>query len=139
MANVSHWESRMIAEFVRKDKRERYLALLKGGKRRQKVLERLNHRLDYDLDLATELTAAERTHGGLLHLLQGLHVAPTCHLMADGSDLDGKELRIERGVEALLDNHWGGLLICPPKPITIYKEEGAGDMLLLRPRADLVV
>jgi hypothetical protein len=30
-----------------------------------------------------------------------------------------------------LNNHFGALMICPPKPIALYKEEDPSDLILL--------
>ena len=65
-------------------------------------------------------------------LLRSLHVEETCHLMANGNEHDGHELRLEWGVDALLDEHFGAVLICPPKPVAVYKSEEPGQPVLLR-------
>jgi hypothetical protein len=64
-------------------------------------------------------------------LLRHRYVNGTCYLIADGNHLDGSELRLEVGVEELIGNHWGAILICPPKPIALYKPEDIGEWLLL--------
>jgi hypothetical protein len=131
MAEAALWEQRYIERFVHKSKRERYLHLLKGPKHRKKLLDRLNHAFEYDPRNATSLGGAERTSAGLTALLRRLYVADTCYLVADGNPNDGKELRLEAGVEVLLGNHWGAILICPPKPIGVYKAEDIGELVLL--------
>ena len=131
MADVSPWERHLIDRFVLRSKRERYLELLKGPKHRQKILERLNHAFDYDPAYATLLDAACKTEQGLRDLLRRRHVADTCWLMADGNAHDGHELRLEHGITELLRNHWGAVLLCPPKPIAVYKTEDPADVFLL--------
>jgi hypothetical protein len=120
---------------VIKSKRDRYLQFLKGPKHRSKVLERLNHAFDYDPACATILSTAERSQEGLLGLLRRHYVADTCYLMADGNNHDGHSVRLEVGVEKLVGNHWGAILICPPKPIAVYKAEDVGEWVLLEQKA----
>lgn len=131
MAEIAFWEQQMVEKFVVKAKRERYLLFLTGPKRRHQILDRLNYAFDYDPGCATKLMAGQRTKDGLLELLRSRYVDEICRLMADGNNYDGWDLRLEVGVSLLLDNQWGALLICPPKPIAVYKSEDIGDVLLL--------
>lgn len=135
MADVAFWERKFVELYVVGDKRERYLSFLKGRKHRKKVLERLNHNLDFNQAVATEIPGAERTAGALAELLRRNHVNSTCYLMADGCQADGRELRVELALAEFLSNFWGSVLICPPKPIALYKEEDIGSMYLLGGRA----
>ena len=48
MAEVSSWESKFVRRLINREKRDRYLFLLKGTKNRRKLTDRLNHALDYD-------------------------------------------------------------------------------------------
>jgi len=117
--------------FAIKERQERYLALLKGRKHRAKLLDGLNHDFAYDPSKATRLPAMFREIEPLTSFLAAQYVSPTCYLMADSNDLDGKELRIDVAVTELLNNHFGALMICPPKPIALYKEEDPSDLILL--------
>lgn len=138
MAELSFWEQRFVEEYIVASKRARYLTFLKGPKHRQKILERLNHSLDYDESKATRLDAQRRDEDSLIALLRSHHVAETCYLMADQNQYDGQELRLENAIRELLQNFWGALIICPPQgqvvlgtPIAVYKEEDVGDLVLL--------
>src|SRR5262245_47354715 len=126
MADVSYWERRFVEEYIASAKQDRYLFFLKGRKHRAKLLERMNHTLDFDRSKAAEIATSDRNRECLLRLLSHNHVHATCYFMADGNESDGRELRIERAVDEMLANHWGAVLICPPKPIALYKEEDVG-------------
>lgn len=131
MAEVGYWESEFIRRFIVADKQERYLSFLKGRKHRAKFLDELNHNLAYDKTKARILEEKYKEPENLLSLLASMYVDATCHLVADSSNLDGTKLRIELAVPELLNNHFGALMICPPKPVVIYKEEDIGDLILL--------
>jgi hypothetical protein len=133
MAEVAPWEKQFVHEYIVPEKRDRYLTKLKGPKHRQEILNRLNHLLDYRPETATLLSPQQRTTTGVLDLLRQHYVADTCHIMADGNPHDGRELRIELAVEELLGNAFGFIMICPPVPIAVYKQEDIGEMFLLRP------
>ena len=128
MADVDFWERRFVEAYVERSTRGRYLEMLKGPKRRQKVLDRLNHNPGFDFSKARDLGSIDAD--GLTALLGSLRVEPTGFLMADGSELDGRELRIELAVQELVGTHWGAVLICPPKPIAVYREEAPGSFYL---------
>lgn len=128
MADIAYWENRFVDAFVERSVRDRYLAMLKGHKRRQKILDRLNHNPGFDFAKARRLSFLEVE--GLFDLLASLHVYPTGYFMADGSDLDGRELRLELAVQELKRTSWGAVLICPPKPVAIYREESPGAFYL---------
>ncbi len=132
MADVSHWERAFVNSYVVASKRDRYLSFLNGPKHRQKILDRLNHSLDYVQRFATTLESRFKTADALMQLLAGRGVDPNwCSIMADGNPSDGTSMRLDRAVPELLDNHWGAVIICPPKPIAVYKSEDIGDLILL--------
>jgi hypothetical protein len=107
MAEVAFWEQQLVDKFVIKAKRERYLRFLKGPKHRKKILQRLNHAFDYDPKCAIAISSADRNKQGLLMLLRDRYVKDTRYLIADGNHFDGRELRLEVGIDELIGNHWG--------------------------------
>ena len=131
MAGVDYWEAQFIQRFIVADKQERYLSLLKGRKRRAKFLDELNHNLAYDKTKARILEEKYKEPENLLSLLASMQLGATCYLVADSNSVDRKELTIELAVPELLNNHFGALMICPPKPVVLYKEEDIGDLIPL--------
>ncbi|MEM7146915.1 MAG: hypothetical protein AAF591_17425 [Verrucomicrobiota bacterium] len=134
MPDVAPWERKFVERYVEQSKVDRYLMKLKGRKHRREILDRLNHSLDYRSELATSIPSSERSPQRLLNLLRAERIDDTCHVLADGNENDGRELRIERAVEEIFGNAFGMVLICPPIPIALYKEEDIGDMLILKPK-----
>ena len=133
MANIAFWEKRFVEEYIVPEKRDRYLMKLKGPKHRRDILDRLNHVLDFRPETATALSQHQRTSDALFKLLRSHHVTNTCYIMADSTPLDGREMRLELAFEELLGHPFGFVLICPPVPIALYKEEDIGQMFLLLP------
>jgi len=134
MADVAHWERQFVEKYIDPSKVDRYLMKLKGRKHRAEITDRLNHALDYRPEFARLIPSSERNQDMLLELLRKKRTADTCYIMADGNENDGRELRLELAIEELLGNAFGMVLICPPIPIALYKEEDIGDMLLLSPK-----
>ena len=132
MAEVSYWEKAFVERFIIKEKRDRYLMFLKGGKHRKKVLERLNHNLDFERSKAEDISKKCKSTKDILTFLKLRYVDDTCYVMAFQNDLDGSDVRLALGVQELFESPWGIILICPPKPIAIYKEEEIGCLYLLK-------
>ena len=128
MAEIDPWEKRFVEAYVERPVQERYLSMLKGRKHRRKLLDRLNHNPGFDFSKARDLGNIDAAR--LAALLDSLRVEPTGLLMTDESELDGRELRVELAVQELVRTHWGAVLICPPKPIAIYREESPGPFYL---------
>lgn len=131
MADVAFWERMLVELYIVPASRDRYLSFLKGRKHRKKLLDRLNHNLDIDQAVSVQIPASDRNAAALTDVLRRNHVSSTCFLMADGSAADGRELRVELAIDEFLNNHWGAVLICPPKPIVLYKEKDIGRLYLL--------
>ena len=131
MAEVNYWERRFVEMYVEASARGRYLTLLKGRKHRKKLLDWLNHGPRFDFSKARDLGPVDAD--GLMSLLGSHYVHPTAYLMADGSELDCRELRVELAIQELMRTCWGAVLICPPKPIAIYREESPGAFYLFSP------
>ena len=130
MGDKAVWEERFVRAYIAKTRQNRYLTFLKG-KKRQHILNRLNHSLDLDDRKAEVLDKRHRSASALTGLLRDQRVADTCFLIADGSEYDGCELPLDQGVDALLNNFFGAVLICPPKPIALYKTEDLGTFMIL--------
>ena len=131
--SAADWEERFVRVFVVKEKQDRYADGLRSSKRRTKILDRLNHSFDYDEAKARALANREfESADALCGLLRSLGVAETCFYMADDNDLDGAELSLEMAVDDFLFCEFGAVIICPPKPIGIYKGEGRERPILLR-------
>ncbi len=132
MAGISYWESILIAHFVLSHKKERYEALLKGRKKRAQFLDLLNHNFAYDPSTKFEPKGYAQTSGSLLKALDSLGVDSNCYVVADQSEYDGREIKLGTAVEEFWSSQWGMLLICPPKPIVVYKQEAPSDFVFLR-------
>lgn len=108
------------------------MALLNNSKKRSRFLNLLNH--DFEFDPSTAFTPKGHTHNSddLLKTLRSLDVDAHCYVIADQSEYDGRETDLNTATDLLFENHWGTLLICPPKPIIVYKREASSELLFLR-------
>lgn len=129
MSDQRTWEKRFVNAFVLNIKRPRYKTCLPDEKMRSGVLDRLNHCKDFDPDHMTRLNGHSASAEGLQEILADEGVAELCWLMSDDEALDGCNCSIAEGAEIVAHANWGSVMICPPRPIAIYRPE-ASEMAL---------
>ena len=129
---MNHEES-FVRAFILPEKRARYLEMLKTPKRRQDILARLNHCLDYDASLATELSSAESNPENLERLLRSKGAGNMCHLIGDQLELDGQEITLAEGLEAVKSHDFGAVALCAPG-LAYYKSEAPSNGVILEKR-----
>lgn len=125
------WEAKFVDAFVTKPKRSRYKRFLSDPRKREKILDRLNHNADLDFSQCVELTGRQTSADQLVQRLSTYDVEAQCWLISDDSELDGELLPLREAVELTAGANWGTIMICPPKPIAIYRAEPPDKCLYL--------
>lgn len=119
----SYWEAKFVDVFVLEAKRSRYKKLLRNPRKRGKILDRLNHNADLDFSQGVELIGKEAFSAQLIEKLLAYDIDEECWLISDDSDLDCKLLPMREAAELTAEANWGTIMICPPKPIVVYRAE----------------
>ena len=130
-SNRDFWEARFIDTFVTKSKRSRYKKFLRDSRKRDKILDRLNHNADFDFSQAIKLSGNAALPWQLVQKLQTYKVDAQCWLISDDSELDCKLLPLSQGAELTASAEWGTIMICPQKPIVVYRPEASEGSLYL--------
>lgn len=126
---MNEHESAFIQAFIVREKRQRYLDMLPGPKRK-KILARLNHVLDVDWRFATVVPRNLTFAGPLLEALRSKGAGRDCYMMTLG-DLDGAVVPLEAALEEITDDYDGAVLSCLPGRLALYKDESPGDYFIL--------
>jgi hypothetical protein len=118
---VNEHEAAFVNAFIVRERRQRYLDLL-AGPRRRKILSRLNHVLDLDERFSTRL---HDTHpaSALLKALRERGAGRECYLIADDSDLDQRMMTLEDAIEEVSMEDSGVVVSCIPGRLALYKME----------------
>lgn len=124
-------EAAFIETFIRREKRQRYKSFLASSKRRQEVLDALNHGADVDRSLAQPIPPGERSAGRVEKLLQAKGAGSTCYVIADGLEIDGQDLPLCEALAAAQNYDFGVVLSCIPGQLAFCKEEAPGEWYLL--------
>ncbi len=129
MSDQRTWEKRFVNAFVLNIRRPRYKTCLPDRSMRSGVLDRLNHCTDFDPNYLTRLTGHSASADGLQEILAAEDVADLCWLMSGDAALDGRNCPVAEGTQLVANADWGTVMICPPRPIGIYRPE-ASEMAL---------
>jgi hypothetical protein len=128
---MNEHEDGFVSAFIVPERRERYQTLLANPKQRAKVLDRLNHSQDIDFSHARPVPAG----CNLVLLLERLGAGPTCHVIADSSEMDGQDLPLEEAVWKADVHDFGMVVSCLPGCLCYYKPESpTPGFILERPR-----
>lgn len=123
-------EEATIRAFMRKERRERWVAGLASAKRRPRMLDKLNHTDDIDEKHATVLPGGADIESELRRRGAG----EICHVISDNADLDGRDLSLGEALRKMEEGTWGTLICCVPGRLAYYmSESGVTRLLLYRP------
>lgn len=120
-------EETFIRSFIASHRRPRWLQLLASVKRRNEILNRLNHCAEFDPRYVRWLASNADAVG----LLKSRGAPDTCRVLSYASVLDGREMPLNEAVGSLFENCWGTVLICIPDRLAFYYDEGGERRALL--------
>lgn len=126
---MNEHEHAFVTAFIVAERRERYLTLLSNPKRRAKILNRLNHHLDFNRSLATELGYG--SPDSLAEFLEAKGAKATCYVIADNRKLDGQELPLAEACWHAFTDGFGIVLSCVPGQLAFYRPEAPGPGFIL--------
>ena len=118
-------EEAFIGAFIVPERRERYRLLLASPRQRRKVLDRLNHRLDFIPSLAWQIPGGSHSLEGVVRLLneRGVKDSDAVYIFSDVGDLDCQCLPMLQAVEKALLAEWGSVVCCTPGRLAYYRPE----------------
>lgn len=125
------WETRFVDAFVTKSKRVRYKKFIRDPGKRDKILDRLNHNADLDFDRGIQLAGSHGLSQQLIQKLSDCEIETHCWLISDDPELDCKLLAVGDAAELTANADWGTVMICPPRPIAVYRAEAPVKSLYL--------
>lgn len=127
-------EESLIRAFLLPERRARLLALLASPKRRRKLTAGLAHFAALDPRFATRIDPARQSSAAILALLRERGAPPTCFLLSESADLDGREMPLADALNAVVGRGMGTLISCLPGRLGYYEGEEPGEgYVLARP------
>ncbi len=129
-------EEAFVRAFIQRTKRDRYLEALAHPKRRNKILNRLNHSWDFDDRFVELIDKRDDCPEGLLQVLlrKGAKASASTYMFADEPEFDQHTLPLDQAVEAVYEACFGVVLcVVPGKLAFVRQEEPGPGFLLVRP------
>jgi hypothetical protein len=114
-------EEALLQAFVVPRKRQRYLALLKTKRGREKILSALDHFQDLDPSYCRKLDAPVEHSADLLQLLRNLGAPAMCYLMSADRELDGREMALAEVIPIVVERGQGTFVSCIPGELAYFR------------------
>ena len=122
-------EEATLRAFIRPERTDRYVALLKSRKRREKLRAELHHLYDLDARYLRSLTREQDSAAELYALLRRLGAPEDCHLISASPEYDGAALDLRRALDEIHATGNGTLVSCVAGQLGYY--EGEDDRYIL--------
>jgi hypothetical protein len=123
--------------FLHAQCKERWSSLLSNPKRRQKILDQLNHNPDLDPRYMIHVPPSEQSREAIASRLRKLGAPPTCYLISDVADLDQRELPLEEALELAVGRGSGTIISCIPGQLAYYEAEDSDERYILHRKTGL--
>lgn len=117
-------ESKVIQNFIVKNKRDRYLNFIQKPKTRKKFTNELAH-FSSQLDDFEEITGDERQI--IYDRLQTINQTDNCYVISENSEIDGQRMKIDRALTETIGFGMGTLIVFGDADLVFYEGEGPSD------------
>jgi hypothetical protein len=105
-------EEHFISAFVRKDRRNRYLALISRPKGRTRFCKALAHALELNPNRAYPIRADANSPTQIAILLQSLGAPEKCYLISESRKLDSQIMDLRSALETVVGSGIGSIVYC---------------------------
>ncbi len=121
-------EAAFVKAFISPNRQDRYLSFLANPKKRDEILNRLNHVLDFLPEYATKVPGNQNSEEGVFEILcnHGMKEANLVYLISDIRDLNGLHLPLRQAVEKTMGAYFGTVICCIPGKLAYYRPEAPG-------------
>jgi hypothetical protein len=127
--NMHPHEEATIRAFFSPLRRSRWLESLASPKRRNMILDKLNHCKDLDHRFATLLPS----NIDVVNVLKSHGAPKSCYVLSSTLALDGCELELSEAISQIELAGWGTIISCIPGQLAYYYDEcGERRFLLAR-------
>ena len=112
-----------LRAFIRRERAERYVALLKTRTRRKKLIAEFDHLYDLDGRYIRPVEKKDQSPGRVYELLRQRGAPQRCYVMSASSELDGQETDLRAALEETVCYGTGTLISCVPGKLGYYEGE----------------
>ncbi len=112
-------EDKLISLAIEKDQRSRYRKLLANNKKRDWLLDKLNHKPPLDQKFT-------EWYSSFTKAIQSVDVAPSTkvYILSSATEIDGQNMSFKQAIEKVPSYGWGTLIGITSSLAVYYGEEG---------------
>ena len=118
-------EEAVIKAFFLPTKRERYLGFIATGKGRAKIIRELSHFKALDPQFMRSIIPSQHDAGSVAKLIRirSKGAGPSCWVISENSDLDGKEADLLLALKETIGYQMGTIISCFPGKLGYFEDE----------------
>lgn len=124
-------ETEFVRQFVKPEKRRRYLSLLETRRGRQKLLEALDHFDELDTRYAHLLPTNAQTVDQIAALLRRKGAPERCHVTSSNADIDDREMTLNEALQETVGSSSGTIVSCMPGKLAYFEGEEQNQRYIL--------
>ena len=118
-----HNEDTLIGAFVKRNKRDRYRAILSNPRLRHKFTKLLAHFTDFDPRYRVQIPSDKLFVDKIARELQRRHCPNLVYAISEDPRLDQKELPLMQALEQTVGHGMGAVLCCIPRRLAFVETE----------------
>jgi hypothetical protein len=115
-------EKAFFSTFIRRERADRYVALLRTARRREKILAELHHFHDFDGQHVWQPPREADAPLPLYEILRRTGAPETCYLIGGGSH-DGEYMDLRNALDRFHGTGAGMIICCIPNRLAWYEGE----------------
>jgi len=118
-------EEAVIKAFFLPTKRERYLGFIATAKGRAKIIRELSHFKALDPQFMRSIIPSQHDAGSVAKLIRirSKGAGPSCWVISENSDLDGKEADLLLALKETIGYQMGTIISCIPGKLGYFEDE----------------
>lgn len=125
-------EKSIIFSFYERERRDELLSLSNKESSREAFVEAMLNTKDLEDSCIKKIPPGENLPEKISMLLSGLGAPPSCYVISENEELDGKQCNLKTALEELVESGDGGILSCIPGRLAYFEGCSIDEHLLLK-------
>jgi hypothetical protein len=123
MTTGAEHERQLIEAFILPQRRRRYLEFLARPKHRNRIISELSRFKHLDPRSVVCIPPRAQHSENIRALLLSMGAPDLCHALSEDSEIDGKELPLEKALQCVVGRGMGTFLSCVPGKLAYFEDE----------------
>jgi hypothetical protein len=124
-------EEQLLARFIVRTKRERYVEMISHPRKRKKFLRELAHFNALDPQYLISIAPSEQYPEQIASILTQKGAPRICRVTSEDAEIDGKDLPLLQALKQVVGQQMGTFLSCIPGRLAFFEGEEVGARWIL--------